>query len=68
MGGGSKFIHDAAIGFELAFVYLKGVKFKSVFQRRQGQGGRGVSCPPAAVLSSNQIKNYFVNKLSGSLD
>lgn len=36
--GGNKFIDAAAIGFELAFVPLKGVRFKSVPQRRQGGG------------------------------
>ena len=46
MGGGNKFIDDAAVGFELAFVPLKGVKFKSIFQRRWGAGWKGcvLSC------------------------
>lgn len=55
MGGGNKFIDDAAVRFELAFVPLKGVKFNSslYFRGDGGQGGRGASCPPAAIQSNN---------------
>ena len=56
MGGGNKFIDDAAIGFELAFVPLKGVKCVYISEEMGGrvEGVRLVLLQPYRAITRSK--------------